>query len=139
MKDAIDAAKAKRAAKEAARIASKGRKGTPQEFWDLVDSSRGPEACHPWTGRTLRNTPTEQPGSYLHGVFYAAGCQSFISNRVLCFMVFGREPPSNMDVTPICGDHMCNNVRHMAITPRGGGSSPKKLNAGVPAEEFFAE
>lgn len=109
-------------------------------FFDNIDTSGGIDACHPWTGsRKINHTEAggEHIQSYEHGVFRYDGCNSWIATRVLCFAIFGREPPKDMDITPLCGDHLCMNLRHLCVTPHGG-SSPNKLNKATPVEEFFA-
>jgi hypothetical protein len=108
-------------------------------FFDNIDTSGGLDACHPWTGeRKWNHTETggEKVKGYEHGVFEYDGCDSFIHTRVLCYAIFGQQVPRDMDVIPICGDHLCSNIRHMCIGPHGGNRDCKLAKA-APAEEFF--
>lgn len=120
-------AKEESARKEKARLdALVG--GGAKEFWDLVDTSGGIDACHPWTGH-INTTWTE---SYDVGEFELAGFESNLAHRIACFLVFGIAPPRDHDVIPICDNRICCNVRHLAIKPHG--TSPE---AAVPVADFF--
>lgn len=105
-------------------------------FWDNIDSSGGLDACHLWTGAAKWNHPPDAVARFEQGCFSYEGCETWIATRVLCFALYGREPPRDMDIMPICGDHLCCNVRHLAIVPHGGVGS-KRINKAVPVEEFF--
>lgn len=105
-------------------------------FYDNIDTSGGPDACHPWRGDRSWNHPEPDATRYERGVFQYDGCNSRFHTRVLCFATFGQEPPLDMDVIPLCGDHLCSNIRHMCIGPHGGHLN-HKLGLAVPVEEFF--
>lgn len=126
---------ARMAAKEAAESLRKQRHDSAPMFFDNIDTSGGRDTCHRWTGETIMTSYTE-PSGYEHGVFEYEGCSSKIATRVLCYALFGREVPRDRDVTPICGDHMCMNVRHLCVSPKGG---TDKLRQAVPVEEFYSE
>lgn len=130
--------RALRLVKEAADAEEKRRhahRKSAEGFWDNIDTSGGPDACHPWTGETKWNHP---PGDarFEQGVFYYEGCESFIATRVLCFATYGIEVPRHLDIMPLCGDHLCSNVRHMLVTPHGG-SGDCRLERAVTVEEYF--
>ena len=133
----VDRQRAARLAKEAtdaAREVEHGHRCSAPVFWDNVDTSGGPDACHLWTGETKFNHPEGTNSRFEQGKFTYEGCESWISTRVLCYATFGREVPRDLDVTPLCGDHLCCNVKHLCITPHGGGD---RLGRAVTVEEFF--
>lgn len=107
-------------------------------FWDNINTSGGVDACHPWNGERKWNHHTAKPSEarYEHGVFRCEGCKSWIAQRVLVFKTYGREVPDDHDVSPICGDHLCVNIRHMSIVKHGG-TKDARANRAVPVEEFF--
>lgn len=127
-----------RLAKEAQEAAERAHRKSAASFWDNIDSSGGPDACHPWTGERRWNHNDPNTARYEYGVFYYEGCNSYHAARVLCHATYGREPPQDMDVMPLCGDHLCCNLKHFAITPHGG-NGDKRLNRAVPVEEYFSE
>lgn len=130
--------RAARLARDAAAEALKRERRTHEEnapsFFDNIDTSGGLDACHEWTGCRKWNHSEAGATSYEHGFFDYEGCVSRISTRVLCFATFGREPPRGLDITPLCGNHLCMNLRHLCVTPHGGGD---RLSRATPVEEFF--
>lgn len=130
--------RAQRAAREAVVVSEKrrGHNRSAPFFFDNIDGSAGIDACHPWTGQTTWNHTNGQHKAYEHGVFRFDGCHSEIATRVMCYATFGHEVPRTYDVTPLCGDHMCMNIKHFCIAPHGG---VDKLKQAVTAEEFFRE
>jgi hypothetical protein len=133
--DAKLAAKEQRAQERAARKAEKAARS----FWDYVDTSGGPDACHPWTGPTNWNHP-EGKGlkRYKRGKFEAEGCVSSIATRVLVFMCYGEEPPADLDTTPACGNYLCCNVRHLGLTPHSKNAEGKAAVI-VPVTEYYSD
>jgi hypothetical protein len=125
-----------RLAEEARKVHLKSAAG----FWDNIDTSGGPDACHNWTGETKRNhSECEAAAShYIHGVFEYEGCESWLSHRVLLFARYGKQPPEDLDVVPLCGNHLCHNLRHLVIAPHGG-RGDARMNKAVPVQEFFCE
>lgn len=108
-------------------------------FWDNIDTSAGLDACHPWKGeRKWNHTTGTDAGRYEHGAFRCDECKSWIAQRVLVFKTYGREVPADLDVSPICGDHLCVNIRHMAIVKHGGQKNDR-ANRAVPVEEYFRD
>lgn len=133
-----------RARDERARIASgvvtqaETDRATKQ-FWDLIDASGGPAACHPWTGKMDWNHPEERGAErYQRGSFFFPGLKTRIVSRILCYLTYGREVPDHLDTTPTCGDHACCNMEHIVITPHGLARDNKMVRA-VPAAQFFCE
>jgi len=123
-------------AQEAAR---KAHRESAAGFWDNVDTSAGLDACHPWQGERSWNHPDPGCVRYERGVFRGYdGADSYFATRVACFARFGKPVPKGMDVTPICGDHLCMNVRHFAIVAHGG-NGDKRINRAIPAAEFFCQ
>lgn len=109
-----------------------------ERFWDNIDTSGGPDACHPWTGVAHYNHDLESGWErFLQGHFHHQAITTRISTRVLIFMTYGKELPRTLDVSPLCGEHLCHNLRHLVITKHGGGNIEKKLSEGVPVGEFF--
>jgi hypothetical protein len=98
--------------------------GSAQEFWDLVDSSDGADSCHMWRGRTDPTWTT-----YTVGKFELEGCTSTLTHRIAVLLTFGRLPEE--DITPICDERLCCNVKHLAVKCAG--------NNLVPVQEFFCE
>ena len=109
------------------------RSGTVQAFWDLVNTSGGADACHPWTGSTNTNHNGKECEKYEYGYFECEGVETALAHRIVCALTFGREVPRDYEVSPICGDHLCCNVRHFAIRQQ---SAPH--GSEVPVDEFFA-
>lgn len=127
IKEAADAIEAKRTAH---RLSAAG-------FWDNIDSSGAPEACHNWTGATRWTHDDHRVGSFEYGMFRYEGCDSFHVSHVVCYATFGQEPPKECDVTPICGNYLCCNLDHLYITRFGRGRAGKIWN-GTPARKYFA-
>lgn len=109
--------------------------GSAQDFWDLVDTSPGVDECHPWLGRKDWNHETEGK-RYQRGVFELVDVCTHIVSRLVVLLTYGKELDRLTDVTPICGDHTCCNVRHYAITPHGGTGKTRDRKS-VPVEEYF--
>lgn len=132
---------AKRVAEHRARAEAQGRptEGWAGAFWDCVDTSGGADACHPWTGAKKWNHPETREVRYEEPVFQHRELiiDTRIATRVLMFAVYGKEVPADMDVRPLCENHLCCNMRHMAITPHGGSNAERRMALAVPAEEFF--
>lgn len=123
--------------KEARREARAEKDRKRANFWDNIDTSAGLWGCHPWTGKTNNNhniTPGAE--SFDYGQFSEAGCRSNIATRVLCFKLYGKEPPRNKDITPTCRNHLCCNPSHLLVTPKRRLAT--KLQDGTPIVEFFA-
>lgn len=130
--------RAMRLAKEAQEAAERAHRKSAAFLWDNIDSSGGPDACHPWTGERRWNHNDPKASRYEYGCFNYENCSSYHAARVLCYATFGREPPLDMDVMPLCGDHLCCNLKHLAITPHGG-IGDKRWNRAIPVEEYFNE
>lgn len=120
----------KEAAEKAARRALDS--GSAQDFWDLVDTSGGIDACHKWTGY-VSDTWT----SYPVGKFKIEGCDTSLAHRVAVFLTYG-SLPEKMDIAPLCEDHLCCNVRHLMVLPSSKTGGPR-LSRAVTVEEFFCE
>jgi len=110
-----------------------------REFFDLIDTSAGPDECHPWKGARKFNHPAGHIARFEQAIFKSTLFNTAQATRILCLLTYGREVPAGKDVTPLCEDHLCCNVRHFVITPEGCPSLGLKLNKGQPAEEFFCE
>lgn len=108
-----------------------------KEFWDQVDTSEGAAACHSWVGERQWNHPEDNVERYQRGAFSFPGLRTRIATRVLCYLTFGREVPEHLDITPLCGNHLCCNVEHIAITPHGP-PLEGKLKCAIPVQQFFA-
>ena len=115
------------------KVRRPARSGTVQAFWDLVDTSGGADACHPWTGPTNTNHNGKDCEKYDYGYFECEGVESALAHRVVCALTFGRDLPRDYEVSPICDDHLCCNVKHYSIRQQ---SDPH--DSGVPVAEFFA-
>lgn len=107
-------------------------------FWDNVDTSGGVDACHWWTGERKWNHQSADVERYEDGHWSERGCKSRIARRVLMFKTYGREVPEDLDVSPLCDEHLCCNVKHMVITPHGGPKDGRLAHA-IPAEEYFCD
>lgn len=126
--------RALRLAKEAQEAEQRAREaalmgGSAQDFWDNVNTSAGTGECHPWTGY-LNDTWT----TYQVGEFELEGCNTTLVHRIVCFLTFGKEPTADIDIVPLCDNHICCNVKHLAVKPHNSAG----LKHAVPAEEFFA-
>lgn len=102
-------------------------------FWDHINTSGGINACHLWTGAKRWNRDR-----YEEGEWEEEGVSTRIARRHLIVKMFGRDLPNDHDVSPTCDNHMCMNIRHMAIIKHGGHKTDRAARA-VPAEEFFCE
>lgn len=125
--------------KEAAEALENKRKAhllSAEGFWDNIDTSGGPDACHPWTGSTRWTHDDHRVGSFEYGRFRYEGCDSYHVSHVVCFATFGREPPKECDVTPTCGNYLCCNLDHLVVTRFGSGRAGKIEN-GTPARKYF--
>lgn len=131
-----------RLAKEAAEAQEKARaahRASAAGFWDNINTSGGVDACHPWEGALRFNHPVGCASRYQQGIFEGyEGATSDYAHRVACFATFGQNVPDDMDITPICGDHLCMNLRHMAVVKHGG-RGEKRDNTAVPVHEFFCD
>lgn len=107
-------------------------------FWDNIDTSGGVDACHWWTGGRKWNHPDANRERYEDGNWREPGCRTHIARRVLMFKTYGRELPEDKDVSPLCDEHLCCNVRHMVITPHGG-PKEERLRHAIPVEEYFCD
>jgi hypothetical protein len=126
-----------RDAQKATETARRMHRTSAPNFWDNVNTSGGVDACHPWEGATRYNHPAGVLSRYEEAVFEGyEGSDTRYAQRIACFAVYGRLVPKDMDVSPICGDHLCMNVRHFAIVKHGG-RGPKRDVTAVPAEEYF--
>lgn len=110
--------------REAERVAA-------MTFWDHIDTRAGSDACHPWTGAKRWNRDR-----YEEGEWEEEDVNTRIARRHLIVKTFGCDLPPDRDVSPICGDHLCMNIHHMAIVGHGGHKTDRAERA-VLAEEFF--
>lgn len=128
--------RAARLAKEAQEKVRRAHAVSAPNFWDNIDTSAGPDACHPWQGATRFNHP-EGMTRYEEAIFEGyEGSDTRYAQRILMFAIYGKAVPRDMDVSPICEDHLCCNVRHLAIIKHGGRGPARDCTA-VPAEEYF--
>lgn len=117
--------------------AREAHRRSQEGFWDNIDTSAGPGACHPWTGERRWTAAHPKPHDFEYGVFHYQGCDSYHANRVLCFATFGQEPPKELDVTPSCGNYLCCNLDHLYMTRFGSGRE-EKIKNGAPVRRFYA-
>ncbi len=73
-----------------------------ERFFKKVDTSGGPDACHPWTGRLSRNG---------RGQFSIGARKKETASRVAFFLEHGRWPEPCALHT--CDNPPCCNVRHL--------------------------
>jgi hypothetical protein len=130
-----------RMAKEAAEAQEKARaahRASAAGFWDNIDTSGGDDACHLWQGARRWNHPATYTGERYESAIFEGyeGCDSVYAGRVACFAVYGRNVPEDHDVTAICGERLCINLRHLAVVKHGG-CGDSRLNQAVPIAEFF--
>lgn len=107
------------------------------DFWSLIDSRGGEDACHPWTGKIAdRKAPPEHhvPSFCREGT--TTGPIS--ARRVLFEKINKRQLPDAFVISCICDNAICMNVKHLAIAPHTGGGRGRswKHPAAVPFEEF---
>lgn len=105
------------------------RGGRAQEFWDLVDTSGGADACHRWKGAIDTTWAT-----YIVGKFQLAGLATTLAHRIACFLTFGKEVPRDYDIIPDCEEHLCCNVRHLLVARHG---ISNKMASAERVEKFF--
>lgn len=74
-----------------------------KRFWDKVDSSAGPSACWPWTGR-------RRPAGY--GQIRVAG-RTLGANRVALELTLGRPLAPGMKSLHSCDNPPCCNPAHL--------------------------
>lgn len=121
--------------KREGKVQRRAADGNAQDFWDLIDTSGGLDACHPWGGRLKWNhygVDAHLKPRYQQPVFEMDGFESHYAQRLLVFLVFGVRLEGYVDdVTPICGDHQCLNVRHLAICPHSA-----DRNKAIPVAEW---
>lgn len=129
------------AAAERARIAAAAKAAAEarrpvQEFWDLVNTSAGPDGCHTWSGKFRPGDGGALQPWYPSGVSL---CGTALARRIVCFLTYGHPVPVDRDTTNLCDTDGCCNVRHIVISPKGGNNCghDRRLQYGVPAEEFF--
>lgn len=72
-------------------------------FWARVDTSGGPDACHPWTGASDENG---------YGIIRWNG-RDQRAHRVAYFLYTGQEIPSELDGCHKCDDPPCCNGVHI--------------------------
>lgn len=141
-------AAAERAARKEERVARRAARVlhlTSQDedtFRSLIDSSAGPQACHPWLGRKKKTT---SPGSvdgdhgYLRGEFFLDGYpETDITSRLITMLTIGiKYIDRSVWLHPECGDHLCCNVDHYSVIVTGSGPGSKTRR--TPVRTFFAE
>jgi hypothetical protein len=95
-------------------------KGTAQQFWDLIDTSAGIDECHQWLGESQYNHPPDHDSRYLEGRFALAGHTSRQAVRIAVFLCYGIELTFDIDVHPLCDNHLCCNIKHFCLAKHGG-------------------
>lgn len=130
-----------REAQAAVNAAREAHRRSAAGFWDNINTSGGEDACHLWEGERRWNHPPTYNGERYESPTFDGyeGCDSDYAARVACFAAYGRNVPPDHDVTAICGERLCVNLRHLAVVKHGGGNGDKRMNAAVPVAEFFCE
>lgn len=85
------------------------RVNTPDVFLGRIDTSGGPDACFPYTGRLKPPGPGMEVG---HGVYDHDGTWDY-AHRYMWFLVHGVMP--ELDVLHTCDNPPCCNLRHLYL------------------------
>lgn len=131
--DAKLAAKETKAAERAARRKERGESNiSPDEatrlFWDHVNTSGGPAACHPWAGAVNSTWASYTLGEFIHPSF-----ETKLAHRVAVALTYGHEPPRSVYIVPSCENRLCCNVDHLMAMPHERGGQP------IPVAQFFCK
>lgn len=81
---------------------------TPAKFWARVDTSAGPDACHPWTGARTRD-PYGNPS---YGVLQYQTVH-YVAHRLAWILTNG--DPGDQEVCHTCDNPPCCNLRHLFL------------------------
>ena len=77
-----------------------------------IDTSGGPDACHPWRGTTVLSRSGERYGKIREG---GRGSRWLLAHRAVLMLETGRNPPPTTQACHLCLPTMtlCCNVRHL--------------------------
>jgi hypothetical protein len=86
---------------------------SPEQFWEMVDKSSGPDACWPWMGRKRRKYRKCGAEVDTYGVLRLGGHET-AAHRIAYQMAYG-DYPDTMLVLHSCDNPPCCNPAHLSL------------------------
>lgn len=87
------------------------KSGNENDFWANIN--KGEHWI--WEGQTNNNHNTVDCESYDYGVFQLEGCLTQLVHRIIYYIKTGSELEREVEVTTLCGNHLCVNPEHLGL------------------------
>lgn len=93
-----------------------------------IDTSGGPDACHPWTGQTVRSRSGTRYGKIREG---GRNSKWLLAHRAVLMQATGRTPPPTTQACHLClqPNPLCCNERHLMWGSQAVNESHKRRTA----------